>query len=166
MAQVRDEHTIEFIFGIKMINSLIIIFMSSGCCGVFFSAGVQDPSLDQVSAGLATTPIFVVLNLELQALKRYIGVCKTHQSGPLCVKFQQEPLLNLLVALLGVSLKFLTLATHPGCWQCNIEKSSTSMGGASWQLGVCKSRCHSDVLLSSHALWLLLQQVLGSNGTY
>ena len=31
------------------------------------------------------------------------------------------------------------------------------MGGASWQLAVCKTRCHSDVLLFSCAL---LQQVL------
>ena len=34
------------------------------------------------------------------------------------------------------------------------------MDGASWQLAVCKTRCRSDVLLSSCALKLLLQQVL------
>ena len=34
------------------------------------------------------------------------------------------------------------------------------MGGASWQLAVCKTRCRNDVLLSSCALKLLLQQVL------
>ena len=34
------------------------------------------------------------------------------------------------------------------------------MGDASWQLAVCKTRCCSDVLLSSCALQLLLQQVL------